>query len=132
MPDYSRRKGETGQARAARIRREINQENDALNLLPDDWVRGRRVCKFSDLKLNRRSPWILARATPDEIALQEKKLEALRKQKEQLETRQAWRSQPHVAAANAICWAIETDIEAVIDRLAPQEWLDLKDRIISR
>ena len=130
MPNYERQQNETGQARAARIKRETNQENDALKLVLGEWIKyGNFITRFRPVHLDRMRPRVLRRATAEEIATAEAKEAAINRRKAEIEAREEWARQPHVQAATSIRWAIEDNIEAVLQRLTPQEWIDLAAKI---
>ena len=133
MPDYNRYETETGMARAARIRRETNKENDALCLVEGDWINYKHaLVRFRASHIDRKSPSLLRRATAEEVAMGEARETriCLRKAK-QLE-REEWMKQPHVLAAFRVHLAIENNILTAVARLTPQEWIDLADRLLGR
>ena len=43
--------------------------------------------------------------------------------------REEFQSLQHVRDAQAISWAIETDIKNIINRLAPSEWAEFRKRL---
>jgi hypothetical protein len=132
MPNYNRKPSETGQAKAARIKRETNQENDSLNLQAGEWIKySGSIRRFNPkVHIDRNRPTLLRRATHEEAAQAEAQEQRYAFLQEEQEKRKAWHNQPHVQAAEAIRNALEWNLSTVIEKLTPEEWLSFKSRIL--
>lgn len=137
--EFVRQAGESVAAFRGRERRERADAVDAMGLKAGDPIKyGGQMTRFDPKRHVRKdmSYRYIRRLDPEETI----KLEAMETEKRQREEKtrsyaeqqRILNARPEVSAARSIRWELEGNLEKVIDKLTPEEWIALAEKLLGR